>query len=271
MLQQHKVYVINLDRRPDRWETVSKSLHRAGFLDVERVSAVDGQKINSAQLQKLVHPSVFPHLGQVRARHEDLGSVGAVGCYLSHYKVWSMVAQSNQPAIVVEDDLLCHPLLDEFTLTQDPSELQHYDLVLLAGQVREPHLIRNRNYGRLQGIYPYRGLFFLLHFYYITPAAARFFLSGALPIQYQVDSYMGFKLQQDDRLRMGVHYPDMGSQSNVTTDIQTPMHHTSVPVVKDILVRVQTTPAVTWWWILLGLLLGLGLTAILRQNLQSSR
>lgn len=216
-----KVYVINLDRRPDRWDLASRTLKRAGFKNIERVSAVDGKMIDSQQLKKLVTPSVYQSLGKVRKHHEDLGSVGAVGCYLSHYKVWNQIIETNQPAIIVEDDLLCHPLLNEFELAKDSSPLKNFDFVLLACEPRERNLLQKTN--EKQGIYPYHGMFFLLHFYYLTPQGAQFFSSGALPISHQVDSYMSFKIKQYSEFKSAVHIPNMATQSDSTTDIQTIM------------------------------------------------
>jgi GR25 family glycosyltransferase involved in LPS biosynthesis len=220
-LQSLKVYVINLDRRPDRWEMTQKNLRQAGFIDIERVSAVDGKLIDSNQLNRIVDPSVVNSLGKARKNHEDLGSVGAIGCYLSHYKVWNQIIESNKPAIIVEDDLICHPLLNEFSLSKNISPLKNFDFALLASCIREPHLLPSRRVP--QGIYPYHGMFFLLHFYYITPVGARFFSYDALPIKYQVDSYMSFKIKENKDFRSGVHIPDMATQSNLSTDIQTIM------------------------------------------------
>jgi len=220
-LQNLRVYVINLDRRPDRWEMAQKTLKRAGFTRIERVSAVDGKRIDSRQLDQLLVPDVRSRLGQTRQRHEDLGSVGAVGCYLSHYQVWNIIMESNEPAIVVEDDILCHPLLNEFHLAKNSQPLNDYDFVLLAATLREPHLLpADRN---PQGVYPYHGLFWELHFYYLTPAGAQFFAAGALPLEFQVDSYMAFKMKKYPEFRSGVHVPNMASQSDSTTDIQTLM------------------------------------------------
>jgi GR25 family glycosyltransferase involved in LPS biosynthesis len=165
-------------------------------------------------------------LGKTRENHEDLGSVGAVGCYLSHYKVWNQIIEDDQPAIIVEDDLLCHPLMDEFELAKNTAPLTQYDFILLASMVRENQLVPLQN--KSQGIYPYHGMFFLLHFYYLTPHGAKFFSTGALPIKYQVDSFMSFKLKQDLTFRSAVHKPDMGTQSDSTTDIQTLMSGTNV-------------------------------------------
>lgn len=226
-LQSLRIYVINLDRRPDRWNMANKTLRRAGFTNIERISAVDGKLIDSQQLQKLVTPSVYKTLGKARKHHEDLGSVGAIGCYLSHYKAWNHIIEKNEPAIIVEDDLLCHPLLNEFELAKDRSPLKSYDFVLLAGDPREKDLLPS-NRGT-QGIYPYNGMFFLLHFYYLTPHGAQFFSSGALPITNQVDSYMSFKIKQHPKFRSAIHTPDMATQTNSTTDIQTLMESRKIP------------------------------------------
>ena len=184
-LQDLKVYVINLDRRQDRWERVLSNLKQSGFRNIERVSAIDGKLIDTTDLKNIVHSSVLPHLGEVRKRHEDLGSIGAVGCALSHYKVWSMIVESGTPAIIVEDDMICHPYLHQSHLSQNAVSLSKYDFVLLAANIREPFLLEQQH--KQQEIIPYHGLFWLLHFYYITPAGARFMMKDFLPIQYQVD------------------------------------------------------------------------------------
>jgi GR25 family glycosyltransferase involved in LPS biosynthesis len=205
-LQDLKVYVINLDRRQDRWERVLSNLKQSGFRNIQRVSAVDGKLIDTKDLKNIVHPGVFPHLGAIRKRHEDLGSVGAVGCALSHYKVWSLIVESNTPAIIVEDDMLCHPYIQQSHLAQNAVSLSNFDFVLLAANIREPNLLQTPS--KAQQIIPYHGLFWLLHFYYITPVGAQFMMRDFLPIQYQVDSFMSFKLKQTPQFRSGVHIPD---------------------------------------------------------------
>jgi GR25 family glycosyltransferase involved in LPS biosynthesis len=222
-IQDIKVYVINLDRRQDRWNDVQKSLKRAGFTNIERVSAIDGKLIDSNHLKQLVHPSVYPSLGKVRTKHEDLGSVGAVGCYLSHYKVWKMIEESGQPSIIVEDDLVVHPSLNNFDVTKDTKQLEKYDFVLLASVLREFFNLPIRSYFNSRGIiYPHHGMFFHLHFYYLTPRGASYFLMDALPMKYQVDSYMSFKIKKTPDFLSAVHKPDLGDQLGLTTDIQTP-------------------------------------------------
>jgi GR25 family glycosyltransferase involved in LPS biosynthesis len=224
LIQDLKVYVINLDRRTDRWASVQNTLLNAGFTNIERVSAIDGKLMDSGNVKNLVDSNVYPYLGQKRDKHEDLGSLGAIGCALSHYKIWNKISETNEPAIIVEDDLIIYPSFHNFKVSKNTKYLQNFDFVLLSATVREPALISMEKLQNNQGIVPYHGLFFGLHFYYITPTGARFFLSDFLPMKFQVDSFMAFKMQKNPQFRCGVHIPIMGSQSGFSTDIQTPMN-----------------------------------------------
>lgn len=241
MLRDLTVYVVNLDRRPDRWISAQKTLKKAGFKKIVRVSAIDGKLIDTDQVKRLVDPSVYNELGKIRRNHEDLGSLGAIGCYLSHYKCWMTIIETNEPAIIVEDDLQIHPLFDEFKLSQNTKPLSRYDFVLLASHVREPHLLKPISSG--QGIADYHGLFFMLHFYYLTPNGAKFFAENSLPMKYQVDSYMSFKLKENPSFRSGVHKPDMATQSDTVTDIQTMMEGTFYHTTYVTLNNIKTNPS----------------------------
>lgn len=221
-LKDLTVYLINLDRRPDRLSSALQTLRGAGFSKIERQSAVDGKQIDSEQIRRLVTPSAYKSLGKIRARDEDLGSVGAIGCAMSHYIVWTKVLQSNQPAIVTEDDLTLLDNLDIFEVVRDYKKMSDYDLVWLGYlSLREPHSSNNG----LAGVYPYKGMMFGMHFYYITPRAAELLISNFFPIEYQVDSYIGFEIKKNNgnnNLRVGYHYPNLSWQTVGITDIQTP-------------------------------------------------
>ena len=104
LLNDLPVYVINLDRRPDRWRQIQYALLQGGFHHIERIPAVDGKKLSITTVQRTVTPEARSTFQRTRIRHEELGSLGAVGCYLSHMNVWKRIAESGQPGIVVEDD-----------------------------------------------------------------------------------------------------------------------------------------------------------------------
>lgn len=220
-LKNAKVYVINLDRRSDRWNNVQSILYKAGFYNLERVSAIDGKQIDSSHLKQIVDSRVYNDLGKLRKADEDLGSVGAVGCYLSHYKVWMKVLQSGEPAIIAEDDMVLDANVNNFECVRNRKILNNYDMTLLGYcRLRDPLTTKITK----PGLYPYAGMFFCLHFYYLTPHGAEVLLSESLPITYQVDSYMGLMLKKN-KLTCAFHYPNLSWQGgdNSGTDIQTPL------------------------------------------------
>ncbi|MDD9999011.1 MAG: glycosyltransferase family 25 protein [bacterium] len=81
------VFVINLDRRPDRWRVVSANLDRIG-LHATRIDAIDGFALtDDVAALRLMGP-------------------GHVGCARSHYKAYSALLESRYPAaLILEDDV----------------------------------------------------------------------------------------------------------------------------------------------------------------------
>lgn len=91
-------YCINLDRRPDRWRRSLAALepHNAWlFPTLRRVSAVDGACVDLQRLPSyLSNAQVVPFLGTGLAVHLDAVTLppGAVGCMLSHVRLWRLIA-----------------------------------------------------------------------------------------------------------------------------------------------------------------------------------
>ena len=82
------VYVINLDRRPDRLGTISGDLHRLG-LSFERVPAVDA---------RLLPP-------EDKADRNPLMRAGSKACMLSHSEALRrFLASGRSAAMILEDD-----------------------------------------------------------------------------------------------------------------------------------------------------------------------
>lgn len=91
-----KVYVINLDRRPDRLRDIAEKLASIG-VGFERISAVDGRKINPKRNVNRFLASLYSG--------PDSNMLAAVGCYLSHRSIWQrMVRDGVTQALILEDD-----------------------------------------------------------------------------------------------------------------------------------------------------------------------
>ena len=92
------VRVVNLDRRPDRWQTfLDTATNAAGDAFVQRIqrhAAVDGTA--------LVMTPEIAHL----FRGNDFGSRrGMIACALSHLAIWEQVAYGHgRPSLIFEDD-----------------------------------------------------------------------------------------------------------------------------------------------------------------------
>lgn len=104
------VFVINLDRRPDRWASVSKELSGSGICTYRRVSAVDG--------------SVLPVLN-VKSADSTAVSRGDWGCTSSHRSVVATaVSEKLSRYVVFEDDVSLQFSIDclEAYLEQIPND-----------------------------------------------------------------------------------------------------------------------------------------------------
>jgi GR25 family glycosyltransferase involved in LPS biosynthesis len=95
------VFYINLARRPDRKERFLR-LNR-GVARFHRVKAIDGRTVNRRQLMKQ---------GVVREPLEHY-TPGALGCALSHKKLWDRCASGTLPLTVAEDDAVFNRCFSE--------------------------------------------------------------------------------------------------------------------------------------------------------------
>jgi GR25 family glycosyltransferase involved in LPS biosynthesis len=92
-----KTFVVNLDDRPDRWETFEKNNgNQMKFLNYQRFSAVDGKKlVSTCQLQQIFENNDY------RMRR------GMVGCFMSHAKLYCNLIYDNDADayLILEDDI----------------------------------------------------------------------------------------------------------------------------------------------------------------------
>jgi glycosyl transferase, family 25 len=89
-----KVFVINLDRSPDRLARMEEQARNIGF-SFERVPAIDGRTMTQ------------PFLGNT---FDGLLTPGEVGCYASHLLCCQKIGEQNLPyAMVLEDDATLAP------------------------------------------------------------------------------------------------------------------------------------------------------------------
>ncbi|RNF04505.1 glycosyl transferase-like protein [Trypanosoma rangeli] len=201
-------YVLNLDRRRDRWAHVQRQTARAGlekFLKplakVTRVSGVDG---NALDVEALYREGVITDLGYTRfllPMEEKLFGMdltrGAIGCALGHRKVWDMiVAERRACALVLEDDVEFHhkfsrllgPLWERVPAGWGIVHLGGLDL-LATGKPPRPFIddgIRLAYQGHRE-----------LTAYVLHHASAKRCLELTTPMTWQVDTHISSNLESD--------------------------------------------------------------------------
>ena len=97
-----KIFVINLERRPERRERMRAALKLLN-LRYELFSAIDGRQLNESYLEEL-------NVTMLTGWRDPWGSrtitYGEIGCFLSHYFIWEkVVAGEMDSVIVLEDDI----------------------------------------------------------------------------------------------------------------------------------------------------------------------
>ena len=96
------VFVISLARAAERRADMVRRLDAAD-VRYEIVDAVDGATLDLSQLKERIKPGL---LSEKADRVADTLNSGAIGCYLSHYRVWErMVREGVECALVLEDDV----------------------------------------------------------------------------------------------------------------------------------------------------------------------
>lgn len=189
-------YCISLERRPDRWKRFIGQTAAAG-LHVKRWSAVDGRAIDVERDERI---SVFARrniIEHTRRSHEEIDSVGAVGCALSHIGLWRELIQSkHEYFLIFEDDARIDPdfVSRANTLLSQSPRLQEsgaWDIWMLGGAWKgEEADIELYKKTSTQEPTIRIGKFYLIHGYIINRRAAATFLAACMPIQAHIDHFM---------------------------------------------------------------------------------
>lgn len=117
------VFLINLDKRPDRLAFVGAQLHNLG-IPFRRHEAVDGSTLN-AQQRALFDDARFV------LEQKKLPVAGEVGCAWSHRQIWQQMVDEKLPyALILEDDIQIAPALSDFL--SDESHYRTFDFLNLS-------------------------------------------------------------------------------------------------------------------------------------------
>ncbi|KAL7646435.1 UNVERIFIED_CONTAM: hypothetical protein RMT77_003348 [Armadillidium vulgare] len=126
------IYLINLQRRPDRKERMLWTLDELG-IEVEVLDAVDGKQLNASYLERIGVKQLVNYKDPWSKR--DM-TYGEIGCFLSHYNIWrDMVEKNYRKVVVFEDDIRFEPFFKDklsYMMKQMKELNLQWDLVYLG-------------------------------------------------------------------------------------------------------------------------------------------
>lgn len=212
------IYLMNLERRPDRLTDFMNNYNNTDLRNIQltKMFAVDGSKLDiksipltdMAKLElKQLETTGF------RYKHYQL-TRGAIGCYLSHVKIWENMLKTNQDIVLIFEDDARPPPNIMFAINKIISDIpKDWDIILLGKfchdcEEYETYLKMKR--------------FILLHAYIISKKAVEKIIgtNSLFPISQQLDAYLS-----EISTTLNIYSPkkDIVRQGKSRTDIQAPI------------------------------------------------
>ena len=195
-----RAFLINLPASELRRANVESRLALTDIKDnvvVEYFPAVHAKlHLPALKAKNIISPLVWRFLpvavgggGQTRQFHDQIDTLGAIGCTLSHYGVWQRIKESQVAyGMVLEDDVLCDPfILDAVCDAISTLRAIAWDVLLLGGARSGASNPRRVASNILQ-----IDAFFGTHCYIVTKAGATKLLNAPnrYPIVQHVDAQM---------------------------------------------------------------------------------
>lgn len=105
-----KIFMINLERRPERRARMIESFNILG-LEVQNFTAIDGRELNDDEIKKIgiefLEGYADPYLNRPM-------TLGEIGCFLSHFYIWEkMISEKLEEVLILEDDIRFEPYFKE--------------------------------------------------------------------------------------------------------------------------------------------------------------
>lgn len=200
------VYIINLDKDTDRWRKMQVQLSmfaNTPFIP-QRISGVYGKSFDINRMN-IVSLKTRACLDEPRSGHEAIGSLGEIGCYLSHYRVWKEFTNTqNEYCVICEDDIVFDKKILKIDslyekIKRNIGNSDNYPIAIF----NSISIFYDKNdTEELPEVWRITGRFFGTWCYLINQAMAKVFINRAFPIEVQVDSYIAFLAKLDKNLYM---------------------------------------------------------------------
>lgn len=220
-----KIYIINLKSRKDRLKNINLLIDRLKFdkNKIEVFEAVVGKEIPNNEIYNLLSISSLDTLFNKATNHKDIRTKGAIGCYLSHYKIWQKILNDNlNNVLILEDDMTSDIKSEELKKYID-SIPEDYDIALFSWfYLWFDLLINPKKKSVINNFWnKYNSInVFSTGCYLISKKGAEKLVKNAFPINYQVDAYINILNNIDPTFVRYITDESLFTQKNLGTDIQ---------------------------------------------------
>jgi len=231
-LKEIKALVLGLERRPDRRARFDKMLaEEAPWLNVEFFPATDG-KVHTIPVTEVAEEWNTKHNSLYDDEYEDLlapdGTVihkaeefrnpgvvykfspGERGCAHSHYRMWQVVAKSDKPMLILEDDVTFRFKRDNNTQANGKAFTERFSLGMKEAKKKGAEVLylgwaghRDGNFkhlpktkGRKSDIIRKAEYVWTTVAYVLWPEAAKKLLKAASPMNQPVDNFMAWECRE---------------------------------------------------------------------------
>ena len=192
-------------------------------LSVKRFLGVDGKTLDLLSDSRVATLTKRNIVTKSRRSHEELDTIGGVGCALSHIAVWQwMVDQQHELCLVFEDDAVvpvdfvprANQVIRSSNLLQHPTQ---WEMWLLGGLWDDTSSIPNET--RTSGVLRI-GSSVLFHAYVLTLPMAKRLLEDVYPIHSHIDMWVSIYSFLHDLRLVGTPALRLEQNQKAKTDIQ---------------------------------------------------
>tara|TARA_Y100000768_G_C23886703_1_gene637982 strand:- start:317 stop:1057 length:741 start_codon:yes stop_codon:yes gene_type:complete len=188
MLDDFKVYIINLKQSKERRESILREVSKQNIKNFQLIEAVDGNELNNKELDLYT----FKNKKNYNPWSPKL-TYSQIGCALSHIKIYKDFIKSNyEYALILEDDAI---FLDNFSTNLQKfilSNLKFKKQILLLSELKEFLKTPIDNIEKYEVVNVTNAFF--THSYFINKEAARSLIEFNFPIKTWADNFVLFKI-----------------------------------------------------------------------------
>ena len=188
MLDEFKVYIINLKQSTERKESILREISKQNIKSFELIEAVDGNKLNNEELNLCTFKN--------KKNYNPWGpklTYSQIGCALSHIKIYKDFINSKyEYALILEDDAI---FLDNFTLNLQKfilNNLKFKKQIFFLSELKEFLKTPIDNIEKYEVVRVTNAFF--THSYFISKEAARSIIEFNYPIKTWADNFVLFKI-----------------------------------------------------------------------------